>query len=59
MLEREIVLMSGTHLRILEVFDWCLDAAFRSNPDWLRLVGTLKEKVAPLTRKFEHSDAHG
>lgn len=59
MLEREIVLMSGTHLRILEVIDWCLDGAFRSNPDWLKLVGTLKEKVAPLTRKFEHPDAQG
>lgn len=58
-LEREIVLTSGTHLRILEVIDWCLDGAFKSNPDWLRLVGTLKEKGAPLTEKFEHPDAQG
>jgi hypothetical protein len=56
-LEREIIFTSGAHLRILEVIDWCLDGAFKSNPDWLRLVGTLKEKGAPLAQKFERPNA--
>ena len=43
-LGQNIVLTSGTHLRILEVIDWCLDGAFKADPDWLNLVATLKEK---------------
>jgi len=56
-LEREIVFMSGTHLQILEVLDWCLDGAFKANPDWMKLVETLKEKGQKLAAKFERPDA--
>jgi hypothetical protein len=58
-LERQIILTSGANLRILEVIDWCLDGAFKLNPDWHRLVDTLRERGAPLARKFEHSKPEG
>jgi hypothetical protein len=52
-LERQIILTSGTNRRILEVIDWCLDGAFKLDPDWFRLVGTLRKRGAPLAQKFE------
>lgn len=55
-LEREIISTVGTHLLILEVIDWCLDGAFRSDPDWLGLVHTIKKKGEPLTEKFSGND---
>lgn len=55
-LEREIVFTSGTHLRILEVIDWCLDGAFKADADWLNLVATLKEKGKKLAAKFNLPD---
>ena len=55
-IEREIVFTSGTHLRILEVIDWCLDGAFKADADWLNLVATLKEKGGPLAAKFDRPD---
>jgi hypothetical protein len=58
-LERQIILTSGTNLRILEVIDWCLDGAFKLDPDWPRLVDTLRERAAPLARKFERSKPEG
>ena len=58
-LEQEIVFTSGTYLQILKVIDWCLDGAFSSNPDWLGLAGTLKEKGATLIGKLEHPNEQG
>jgi hypothetical protein len=55
-LERHIILTSETNLDILELIDWCMDGVFKLDPNWLRLVGTLRERGAPLARKFEHQE---
>jgi hypothetical protein len=52
-LKRAIVLTSGIHLRILDVIDWCLDGAFKLNPDWLKSQETLVERASPLAKEFE------
>ena len=62
-IEREIILLVGTHATILRVLDWCLDAAFSRDGEWNRLMGQAFEKGKPYAAQFEHAasdeDDHG
>jgi len=54
-IEREIILLVGTHARILRVLDWCLDGAFSRDGEWNRLMSQAFEKAKPYTAQFEHA----
>lgn len=51
-LRRDVILTSGTYLRILLVMDWCLGNAFSSNPDWRLLLATACERGEPFAQEF-------
>lgn len=52
-IEREIVLLAGTHAKVLRVLDWCLDGDFSKHIEWGRLIAELYEKGRPYAAKFE------
>jgi len=56
-IEREIILLVGTHATILRVLDWCLDGAFSRDGEWNRLMGQAFEKGRPYAAKFEPATA--
>ncbi|MFQ5881777.1 MAG: hypothetical protein ACE5I9_04810 [Candidatus Methylomirabilales bacterium] len=52
-IEREIILLTAAHAKILRVLDWCLDGAFSSHDEWQRLMAEGHERGKPFAAKFE------
>lgn len=52
-IERELILLTGIHAKILQLLDECLDGAFRANGDWQGLMATLYKEGKKLGEKFE------
>lgn len=43
-IEREVILLTGTHAKILKVFDECFDGAFSEDPIWKSTMEELQKK---------------
>lgn len=56
-IEREIVNLSGSHIRILEVLDWCLNGVFRNNENWWQEMGKLIDLGKQFAAKFERASS--
>lgn len=52
-MEREIILLVGTHAKILKVLNDCLDGAFSANGEWTALMAELEQKAKPYVAKFQ------
>jgi hypothetical protein len=52
-IERELVLMGGTHIDIHYIFDECFDNAFTKNEEWQKKIGALGLEGMRLSKYFE------
>ncbi len=55
-IEREIILLVGTHAKILTILDDCLDSGFSKNGEWVRFMAALEEKGKLYAAKFHQPD---
>ena len=52
-IEREFILLVGTHIKILRIFDECLDSVFSKNKEWQTLMGILGLEGMKLSKDFK------
>lgn len=52
-IERELILLTSVHAKILQIIDECLDGPFSSNRDWQYLLASLYKEGEKLSKKFE------